>query len=231
MRTDDEQQRDLVEQLLHGPLPVRGGVADVLARRPFELREAGAQDVDDLARLVDGERRLGDVGDPSVRPELELFGILHGLDEDRRLRSLAERSLDLLVPGVPDQDDRVAAVGVPPRLRVHLRDERTGGVDRDELPGRRRVAHGRRDSVGREDDGRSFRHVVDRVDEDGAALLELPDDVRVVHDLLAHVHGRPIELQGALDCIDGPLDSRAVAAGRGQEDSRHHTVGQDSSAL
>src|SRR5581483_6506553 len=55
---DDEEQVDLVEELLHRPLPVGGCVADVFARGSLELGEPAAQHVDDLAGLVDGEGRL-----------------------------------------------------------------------------------------------------------------------------------------------------------------------------
>ena len=45
-------------------------------------------------------------------------------------RRLAERALDLLVPGVPDEHDQVALGREPPRLDVHLGDQRAGRVDR-----------------------------------------------------------------------------------------------------
>ncbi len=67
-RADHEQQVDLREQLLHRLLAVRGRVADVLLLRRVDLREAPAQDVDDLAssrrpRASSGSRRR-----PSRRP-------------------------------------------------------------------------------------------------------------------------------------------------------------------
>ena len=80
----------------------------------------------------------------------------------------------------------------------------------------------------RKHNGRPFGDVLDRVDEDGAQLLEPAHDVRVVDDLLADVHGLPIEAEGTLDRIDGPLDPGAIAAGRGQEAPLHQTAGQDS---
>ena len=55
-------------------------------------------------------------------------------------------------------------------------------------------------------------HLLGLVDEDGALLLERAHDVRVVDDLLAHVHRRPVEIQRPLDRLDGALDSRAIAA-------------------
>ena len=60
---------------------------------------------------------------------------------------------------------------------------------------------------------RALGHVVDRVDEDRAALLELAHDVRVVDDLLADVDGLAVERERTLDRVDGPLDAGAVAAG------------------
>ena len=57
------------------------------------------------------------------------------------------------------------------------------------------------------------------VDEDRAAVLERLHDVPVVHDLLAHVDGRAVLLEGLLDGLDGAVDAGAVAAGRGEQDA------------
>ena len=76
------------------------------------------------------------------------------------------------------------------RLGVHLVDERAGGVDHVELAAGGVALHLRRDTVGGEDDGRAVGHLVELLDEDGAALLEVADDVLVVDDLLADVDRR-----------------------------------------
>ena len=71
--------------------------------------------------------------------------------------------------------------------------------------------------MGAEDDVGSGGDLVDLLDEDRALLLELGDDVDVVHDLLAHVDGGAVALQRLLDGDDGPIDAGAVAAGSGQQ--------------
>ena len=96
------------------------------------------------------------------------------------------------MPGVTDQDDRVPGLGVPSRLCVHLGHERAGRVDRRQLQLLRLAAHPRRDAVSGEDDGRSLRHVRERVDEDGPAGPQVLDDVRVVDDLLPDVDRWPV---------------------------------------
>jgi hypothetical protein len=83
--------------------------------------------------------------------------------------------------------------------------------------------------VRREDNGRAGWHVVDGVDEDGAAFLEVADDVCVVDDLLPDVDGLAVEPERPLHRVDRPLDPGAVAAGRGKEDALRQTAGQDSS--
>ncbi len=75
------------EQLLHRPLPVRGRVADVLARRRLDVGEAPAQDRDDLLRLVHRQRRLRDVRERRPVGELDVLGILGRLDEHDRRRA------------------------------------------------------------------------------------------------------------------------------------------------
>jgi hypothetical protein len=46
--------------------------------------------------------------------------------------------------------------------------------------------------------------------------------VGVVNDLLADVDGRPVQLECPLEDLDGPLDTGAVASGRGKDDPLDH---------
>ena len=55
------------------------------------------------------------------------------------------------------------------------------------------------------------------LDEDRAALAQLLDHVLVVDDLLAHVDGRPVQLERALDGLDRAVDAGAVAARRREQ--------------
>ena len=122
--------------------------------------------LDDLVGLVDRERRLGQVGDALGIGRLDALGRAMSSTSRIDVGRLAERALDLLVALVADQEDRLALRGEAARLGVHLADERAGGVDHVEpaLGGVR--AHRGRDAVGREDDGRAVRHLVELVDED-----------------------------------------------------------------
>ena len=224
-RADHEQQVDLLEQLLHGPLPVRGRVTDVLALRSADPREPLAEGGDHDAGLVDREGRLGDVGELGVRRKVEGRDLLLRLDEDDRVRNLAHRADDLLVPGVADEDDGVALGGVALGLHVHLGHERAGRVDRPEAAGLGVRVHGRCDAVGREHHRLPLRHLGLLVDEDRAALLEVADDVDVVDDLLADVDRRPVEVERALHGLDRPLDARAIASRRSEENFLDHLQG------
>ena len=131
---------------------------------------------------------------------------------------LAHRPLDLLVARVADEDDRVALGGELERLAVDLRDERAGRVDRLQAAlGGVGVDRGRH-AVGGEHRHRALGdRVVELLDEDRAAGAQLLDHVLVVDDLLAHVDGRSVQLQGALDRLHGAVDAGAVAARRGEE--------------
>ena len=221
-RADHEQQVDLRQHLLDRPLPVGGCVADVLLLRRVDRRETAAESGDDLARLVDRERRLRHVRELCVIAESERRDVVHRLDEHDRARRLAHRPDDLLVPGVPDQHDRVAGGRVPPRLDVHLGHERARRVERVQAA-RDRVGLDRRgDAVRREDDRLALGHVALVIDEHCAAGLELPHDVEVVDDLLADVDRRSVEVERPLDRLDRPLDAGAVAARRRQEHLGDH---------
>ena len=134
-----------------------------------------------------------------------------------RAGRLACGAFDLLVPVVPDQEDRVPVRGEPPCLGVHLADERARRVDHLELASFRGVAHRRRDAVGGEDGGGAAGDLVDLLDEDRAAALERRDDVLVVDDLLAHVDRRSALLEGELHDLDRALDACAERARGGEQ--------------
>ena len=218
-RADDEHEVAVRRHLLDGRLAVRRGVADVVGARPGDAREALAQAVDDRARLVDRQRRLRDVGELLGVGDLERVDVGLGLDEHDVLGRLAHRALDLLVAGVADEDDRVAVGGELQRLAVDLGHQRAGRVDRLQAAALGLGVDRRRDAVGGEDGDRALGdRVVELLDEDRAALAQLLDDVLVVHDLLAHVDRRAVELERALDGLHGAVDAGAVAARGGEQE-------------
>src|SRR2546430_5270011 len=125
---------------------------------------------------------------------------------------------------MPDENHRVALGGVSPCLRVHLRHERAGRVDRPQRARRGAGTNGGSDPVRREDDESALGHVLDAGDEDGAALTKLIDDVRVVHDLFSDVDGRPVLRERALDGLHRSLDACAVSARRREQDPLDHAA-------
>ena len=174
-----------------------------------------AERVHDRRDVVERERRLRDHRDrPVGRKRACLLG---RLDDDRRLRALAERADHLDVVRVTDERDEMAAVGVRARLGVHLVHERARRVD-DLQPARLGVRlHRRCDAVRGEDADLALGNLGLVLDEDRAELLEAAHDVLVVHDLVADVHGRPVLLEQALDDLDGAVDAGAERARRCEE--------------
>jgi hypothetical protein len=78
--------------------------------------------------------------------------------------------------------------------------------------------------MGREDDGPAFGNVALVLDEDRAASLEVADDVSVVDDLLAHVYGRPVQVEELFDRVNSAFNPGAIAAGRREENPLDHAV-------
>ena len=78
--------------------------------------------------------------------------------------------------------------------------------------------HHRGDAVRGEDHQGTLGNLVQLVDEDRPALLECLDDVPVVHDLLAYVDGRAVQVERLLDGHDRPVDTGAVPTRRGEQD-------------
>jgi DNA recombination protein RmuC len=218
-RADHDDEIGLGRDLLDGDLSVLCRVADVVTRRVLQVREALPQPPHGLHRLVDRQRRLREP-DHAVRvAHRHRVDVVRTVDEVDVLGCLAGRAHDLLVAVVADQQDVDVVSREPLRLVVHLRDQRAGRVDRLQLPlGCLLVDHGGH-TMGREDHRRALGHLVRLLDEDRPPLLQRGDDMAVVHDLLAHVDRRTVQVQGLLDGDNGTVDTRAVAARCRQQDA------------
>ena len=226
-RADHDHQVGTLADLLDRELAVLGGVADVVAGRVEQLREALPDRVDGRHRLVDRQRGLGEpghLGRVAHDDAGHVGGALHELDV---LGGLAGGALDLLVALVADQQDVVVVAGEAARLVVHLGHQRAGRVDRLQRALGRLLVHHRRDAVGREHDRLPLGHLVELLDEDRAAGLEVRHDVLVVHDLLAHVDRRAVEVEGLLDRDHRAVDAGAVAARRGEAHGAVGLVGRE----
>jgi hypothetical protein len=102
---------------------------------------------------------------------------------------------------------------------VDLGHQRAGGVDRVQPAAVGVGVDGGRHAVGAEDgDGALGDRVVELLDEDRPALAQLLDDVLVVHDLLAHVDRRTMQVERVLDRLHGAVDAGAIAARRRQQE-------------
>ncbi len=122
------------------------------------------------------------------------------------------------MPGMADQDHRAARLVVALGLAMHLGDQRAGRVDIEEVAAASLGRHRLRHAVRGEHNGPVVRHLVELVDEDRALGLEVLDDEPVVHDLMPHIDRSAVALDGALDDLDGAIDSGAEAAGAGEQD-------------
>jgi hypothetical protein len=217
-RADDDDQVGLARDDLDRGLAVLGRVADVVARRVEQRGEAFAQQADGLGGLVDRQGRLREPDHLGRVPDLDLRHALRTVDEADAGRGLPRGPDDLLVPLVTDQQDVVILGSKPACLVVHLGDQRAGRVDRAQAAALRVEADLRCDAVCGEHHDRAGRHLVDLRDKDSTSPLQRADDVRVVHDLPAHVHRRPELVQRHLDGLHGPVDPCAVAARLGEQD-------------
>jgi hypothetical protein len=70
--------------------------------------------------------------------------------------------------------------------------------------------------MGTENHRRAIRHLVEFIDKHRPALAQALDYVTVVNHLVTYVDGRTEEFQGALDNIDGPVDTGTETAGIGK---------------
>ena len=216
-RADHQQRVDVRRHRLDRLLPVRGGVADVFLVRPDDRREAVAQRRDDLGRVVDAERRLGDEGEPLGIADLKGGDVLRRLDqEDLARRKLAHRALGFGVAGMADHHHLAPLLGVARGLDMDLGDERAGGVDVDHVAPPCLGRDGLWDTVRGEDDRPVVGRLLELLDEDGALVTQAVDDVAVMHDLVPDIDGCAPFLERHLDDLDGAIDAGAESARRGE---------------
>jgi len=74
--------------------------------------------------------------------------------------------------------------------------------------------------MSREDHRPVIRALVQFLDEDGAQLFQPIHDMAVVNDLVAHIDGGAVFLDGALDDLDRPVHPGAEAARRRHADDQ-----------
>ena len=91
-----------------------------------------------------------------------------------RCRGLAQRSRDLLVLPVPDQDDGVPQTRKLHRLQVHFGHQGAGGIDDLQIPILGNLADGRGHPVSAEDDPRALGHFVNLVDANRTRVAATP---------------------------------------------------------
>src|SRR5436190_557352 len=72
--------------------------------------------------------------------------------------------------------------------------------------------------MGGEHDRPVVGHLIELVDEDRPLGLESLDDIAVMHDLVADIDRPTVALDGALDDVNGALDTGTEAARAGEQD-------------
>ena len=139
------------------------------------------------------------------------------LDQVHAASRLAHRALGLGMAAVADHHDLAAPVAHARHLHVHLGDERAGRVEHLEAARVGLAAHVVRHAVGGEDHRGARGHLGQLLDEHRALGAQVLDHVLVVHDLVAHVDRRAVQLERALDDVDGAVHAGAEAARLGEE--------------
>jgi hypothetical protein len=141
-------------------------------------------------------------------------------------RGLAEHADNLVVPAVSDQHDRIALLGEPGGLPMHLAHQRAGGVDDLQVLFRRGRFDHRRYAMGAVHDAGARRNLVELVDKHDALRAKAIDDVLVVNDLVVDVERRPIDVESPLERRHRHVHAGAKTAGAGEQDFHGNNSGQ-----
>ena len=128
------------------------------------------------------------------------------------------------MPGMPDEKDMPALGNQAFGLAVNLRNERARRVDIAEAAIGGLGGHGLRHAMGRKDDRPVVGDLVELVDENRAHLAQPVHNEAVVDDFMADIDGRAKPLERQLNDLDGPVNARAKAARRRDQDSQRGSV-------
>ena len=230
-----------MRHIAHRHLAVLRGIADVLRMRADDVGKLHLERMNDVARFVQAQRGLSQIGHAVRVRHLERLDLLGARNHLGHIRRFAQGALDLVVVAMADEHQRVALLGELHRLDVDLGHQRTGGVDHLQAAALAALADRRRNAVGRVDHALAVGHVVDFVDKDRALFRQLVDHIAVMDDLAANVDGRAEGFESDLDDVDRAHHAGAeapwleqqdplltggspggVTVGDGVEDSRSH---------
>jgi hypothetical protein len=135
-RADNHEQITAGRCLLDRFLAVGGGIADRFRRWRGDLGKALIEPLDHVSGVIDRQGRLGDKAKCGRIFGLEGIDVLDGFDKRHSAgRQLPHGADDLGVTLVADQHDMPAQPFMAHGLLVHLGDQRTGGIEIEQVAG------------------------------------------------------------------------------------------------
>src|SRR5215813_3261492 len=201
-RTNHQEQVRLGSHFFHSHLPIFGRVTDILCVRALDVGEFLLEGRNDVLGLVETQGRLRQVRHTVRVRYAKRFDLRWGSNDLRDGRGFAQRSDDLVVIAVANEDERITVFGKLDGLDVNFCDQRASRVDNAQFPLLAGLADLGRNPVSAVDYALPCRNFVNAVDKDGALLLEFLDHEAVVDDFLADVDRRPEGLKRDADDID-----------------------------
>ena len=197
---------------MHRSLAVLSGITDVARVRPDDLWKTRFQRRNHLARILNAQGRLCDVGNFRRVLNLKLLDIF-GIGNDMQATvDLPARAFHFGMARMPNQHDIIAKTSVTLALVVDFRHQRTGGVDDVQFAGGGRLFHIAGNTMRTENRDGPQRNLIDFANKNSAAFAQLIDDVGIVNDLVAHIDRGTVEIDCTLDNINGANDARAEPA-------------------
>ncbi len=218
LAADDQHHVGSGGELPHRLLTVLRGVADVVPRRADDLRQFLPQPLDDLRGIINGERRLRKIGHLGWVGHFQRVNIGCFLHQADRLRRLAHRADHLVVPRVPDQQDRVSLPGEAYRFEMDLGYQRAGHVEGLQTPRGRLFSDFRRHAMRGIEQMLPLGHFRQIVHEDDPPPPEKIDYPFIVDDLMVDVQRRAVGGDGQFQGRGRHVHARAESSWLGRND-------------
>ena len=171
-----------------------------------------------MGGFVQAQRGLGKIADALGVGQFQIVHVFQRLHQIAALRYFTQRADHFVMILVSDQDDAEAVARETHRFQMHFGDQRTRGVDHVQAALLGLAAYFGRHAVRAENRPRAGRYFVEFLDKHRARGAQLLHHVLVMHNFLADINRRAVQIERNLHYVDSPDDAGAETTRLEQKD-------------
>ena len=212
MRADNQKQVHLQRDCTDRLLAILRRITNIANVRANDAGKPVLECLNDVFGIVDAQRCLRDIGDLFRIGHRQIYDIFQAGDQVDAPWYAPHGAFNLRMAGMADQYDIATINGMRPAFPVNLGHQWAGCINHRQFSNSCFILDLFGNAVGAKDGHASVRNVADFFDKNGALAAQGFDDALVMNDFVAHINGRSINLQRALNDLYGALNTGAESA-------------------